>query len=92
MLLGSIISLAPNRGKSDKAEPNKGGKTMKFYQDLSEEQKEDIFEGLKKDLKENAKAEGYPTTDEAMTEYVDNHINCNNTKESIKEWLELYWN
>ena len=62
---------------------------MKYFQDLSEEQQEAIWQGLKndKELKQEAEDEGLVCDDE----YIDDYINRLNTSENVEEWLKIYW-
>jgi hypothetical protein len=63
-----------------------------YFQDLADKVKEAIWEGLRKDLLEDAKAEGCNVDEEGiMDEYIDNHINCNNNSEQIIEWIDKYF-
>lgn len=57
-----------------------------FFQDLPDEFQHKIFEGLKKDLKNLQLELKYKNTGE----FIDNHINCNNTQLQIKEWVNRY--
>lgn len=52
-----------------------------YYQDLPEDFKFQIFEGLKKKLK----ARG-----QLAFEVVDEYINCRNTERNVKKWVNDY--
>ena len=64
---------------------------MTYYQDLPVEYQNTIFETLKERLKQDAEDQGYDTNNgDHMIEFVDDYINCNNTKENVREWVNEY--
>lgn len=63
---------------------------MAYFQDLPEEYKDKIFNGLKDNPEELDTDLGNDYTEEELNEAVDDFINCHNNQEEVKEWVELY--
>ena len=57
-----------------------------YFQNLPQEFQERIINGLKKDLKNLARAEGY----NCNNEYIDDYINRNNDHDTVRNWINCY--
>jgi hypothetical protein len=62
-----------------------------FFQDLPEDWRDKIFQGLLKDLREDARDEGLdPDDEDVMWEHVDYYINVHNNHTYVDDWLNTY--
>jgi hypothetical protein len=58
---------------------------MKFFQDLAPEVQQAIVSAIKKRFRNDVGLKGA-----ALDEAVDNYINCNNTHDNVKAWVNKY--